>query len=634
MPLVPAPILVPLWIVALVLPNLVYSGVRFADTLHIMKWAVAGVPVALALLAAGWRLVRNGGDRLTLRVDLFGSIWALMLVYCALMPLWTPISSATGMLHELVCLAAVWAFYVLSVDSFPNGSLRPILWLANVNGAINVLFAELQIRGLNGLDFLAGTPLSGLQSLSSVILPTPGNYIGNTAQQNMFGLWMAVCVMSSVYLFIAYAVDEEGRRRPLWLTVLNLLLMGVNVWGLWNSTSRSGIFSLFAGLLVLGLVTVARFGRAYALRLGLALLLFIAVLGGSMAVNRARSSDLIAKTGDMVQNAWTVGGRIGIWTTSKAMFREHPGGVGIGQFKWHYLEAQREAFKTNHEPWYQWQYTHWAHNEFLQWFCEAGVLGGVLLLAMFGLWGVAVVTHLLKGRHLPREAIWACALVTLIAFNALWTRPFHRIENILWMALAFAITNREVLTGSLGWSAALAKRAARLMGALFFVAAVAGSAYLLSGIEGNLLLRRALNTSNAVLQRGWLERAAAHPIVREDAIKNLGYHYLQVGDQTGDFNALSRGFSLLLDHFRREPHSEDMSQLLHWAQRFQAQDVLKELASYLKPGTFQLVPQPGMTDRLGRSVDALVLVPLQQSGGMTYEGAEVSRQSMDAPASE
>ena len=72
---------------------------------------------------------------------------------------------------------------------------------------------------------------------------------------------------------------------------------------------------------------------------------------------------------------------------------------------------------------------------------------------------------------------------------------------------------------------------------------------------------------------------------------------------------------------------------LHWAQRFQAQDVLKELASYLKPGTFQLMPQPDVTDRLGRSVDALVLVPLQPSGGMTFEGAE-SRRSMDATASE
>ena len=45
------------------------------------------------------------------------------------------------------------------------------------------------------------------------------------------------------------------------------------------------------------------------------------------------------------------------------------------------------------------------------------------------------------------------------------------------------------------------------------------------------------------------------------------------------------------------------------------------------------MPQPDVTDRLGRSVDALVLVPLQPSGGMTFEGAE-SRRSMDATASE
>ena len=632
MPLVPPALLVPLWFAALALPNLVYSGVSFYDTLHIMKWTVTGVPIAVALLVAGARLALYGWDRIRLEVDLFGALWAALLLYCVAQPVWVRISSFTTLVHELICFAAVWAFYVLSVASFPNRAIRPLLWLANINAALNVLFAELQIRNLNDLAFLRDIPfLGGLSDISSLILPTPYNYIGNTAQQNMFGLWMAVCVMSSVYLYIAYASTPDGKRRHPAVTALNLLLMAVNIWGLWNSTSRSGILSLFVGLAVLGLVVLVHFGRDYARRLGAVVLLFAVVLGVAMLMNRERATELVAKTVDMVQDAGTVGGRRGIWTTSWTMFKQHPQGVGVGQFKWHYLEAQREAFKTHDYPW---QYTHWAHNEFLQWFCEAGVLGGVLLLAMFGLWGAAVLAHLLRGRHLPREAIWACALVTLIAFNALWTRPFHRIENILWMALAFAITNREVLTGRLGWSAAMAKRAAQLTGALFFAAAVTGSAYLLSGIEGNLLLRRALNTSNAVLQRGWLERAAAHPIVREDAIKNLGYHYLQVGDQTGDFNALSRGFSLLLDHFRREPPSEDMSQLLHWAQRFQAQDVLKELASYLKPGTFQLVPQPGMTDRLGRSVDALVLVPLQQSGGMTYEGAEVSRQSMDAPASE
>ncbi|MBR0256934.1 MAG: O-antigen ligase family protein, partial [Synergistaceae bacterium] len=48
LPLVPSWILVPLWLVSLALPNLIYSGILFADTLHILKWTVTGVPIAIA----------------------------------------------------------------------------------------------------------------------------------------------------------------------------------------------------------------------------------------------------------------------------------------------------------------------------------------------------------------------------------------------------------------------------------------------------------------------------------------------------------------------------------------------------------------------------------------------------------
>ncbi|MBR1602806.1 MAG: hypothetical protein IJ667_05145, partial [Synergistaceae bacterium] len=51
--LVPKEILLLLWTVSLVTPNLVYSGSRFADTLHIMKWTVTAAPVLIALLIAG-----------------------------------------------------------------------------------------------------------------------------------------------------------------------------------------------------------------------------------------------------------------------------------------------------------------------------------------------------------------------------------------------------------------------------------------------------------------------------------------------------------------------------------------------------------------------------------------------------
>lgn len=688
LPLVPPALLVPLWFAALALPNLVYSGVSFYDTLHIMKWTVAGLPVAAALLVAGWRLALYGRERIDFGIDLFGVLWAVLLAYCVAQPAWVGIASFTTLVHELICFAAVWAFYVVTVASFPNRALRPLLWLANVNAAVNVLFAELQIRNLNDLAFLRDVPLlGGLADLSALILPTPYNYIGNTAQQNMFGLWMAVCVMSSVYLYVAYAVTPSGKRRHPAVTALNLLLMAVNTWGLWNSTSRSGILSLFVGLVVLGLVVLAHFGRDYAKRLGLVVLLFAAVLGGAMLVNRARAVELVAKTMDMVQDTASVGGRRGIWTTSWTMFRQHPQGVGVGQYKWHYLEAQREAFKTRD---YTWQYTHWAHNEFLQWFCETGVVGGVLLLLMFGLWflaffdkifnrkvlfsflvllGICVVLffsgHFGRGKqfviavcslclviawrkklfrsvlaqdacHTPRlslEVVWGGALVALIAFNALWTRPFHRIENILWLALAFAVTNREVLKGRLGWRTAFSGGFTRLIGVAFAAASVAGVVYLGSGIEGNLLLRQALSTRSATAQRALLERAARHPMVRADALKNLGYHYLQVGEQTNDVQTMGRGFGLLWQHFRTEPHSEDMSVLLQWAQRLQQVEILKELVSFLKPGTYRLETRKGLQDSQGNTVDAVVMVPIESSGGMRVV-SEAPAEPAEDPASE
>ena len=711
MPLVPPALLIPLWFAALALPNLVFSGVSFYDTLHIMKWTVTGVPIAVALLVAGARLALYGWDRIRLEVDLFGALWAALLLYCVAQPVWVRISSFTTLVHELVCFAAVWAFYVLSMASFPNRAIRPLLWLANINAALNVLFAELQIRNLNDLAFLRDIPfLGGLSDISSLILPTPYNYIGNTAQQNMFGLWMAICVMSSVYLYIAYASTPDGKRRHPAVTALNLLLMAVNIWGLWNSTSRSGILSLFVGLAVLGLVVLVHFGRDYARRLGAVVLLFAVVLGVAMLMNRERATELVAKTVDMVQDAGTVGGRRGIWTTSWTMFKQHPQGVGVGQFKWHYLEAQREAFKTHDYPW---QYTHWAHNEFLQWFCEAGIAGGAVLLLMFGLWFFAFFGKVFNRRvwfsilfllelwlvlffsrtlgwgmrllivicytclkaairicirkkffrgslvqnapcnaSLPSEdvssrrldsprcvpqaallspeVIWGCALVALILFNALWTRPFHRIENTLWLALAFAVTNREVLRGRLGWRASFSSGFTRLIGISFAAAALAGLVYLGSGIEGNLLLRQALSTRSATVQRGLLERAARHPMVREEALKNLGYHYLQVGEQTNDVQTMVHGFNLLWQHFLREPHTEDLSALLQWAQRFQQVEILKELVSYLKPGTYRLETRKGVQDSQGNPVDAVVMVPVQSSGGMYVASPENTEASPDS----
>ncbi|MDR1979878.1 MAG: hypothetical protein LBQ42_14180, partial [Synergistaceae bacterium] len=289
-------------------------------------------------------------------------------------------------------------------------------------------------------------------------------------------------------------------------------------------------------------------------------------------------------------------------------------GVGIGQYKWHYLEAQREMFQTHPDK--PWQYTHWAHNEFLQWFCEGGIVGGGLLMAMWGLWGVSFLVMLWRREHVTPEVIWACSLIALISFNALWTRPFHRIENILWLSLGFAISSRDMVALLMPGKVFSLEGLARVCGGILVAASLGGLFYLGDGMVGDRMIREALSVQNAAAQRNLLEKAAGHFMVQNDALKNLGYHYTQLGDQSQDPQMLSQGFQLLWQHFLREPHSEELRVLLELSQRFQKVDILEVLASYLKPGTYRLGIQNDAVDSLGNVVSAVVLVPLQSSGGM------------------
>ena len=608
LPLVPVSLLVPLWFISLALPNLVYSGMSWYDTLHIVKWAVAGMPVGIAVLTAGFRLAYYGRQRIDFRIDLFGTLWMILLAYTMTQSVWTDVSSHTSFVHELLCFVAVWAFYVISWNSFPDRTIRPLLWLANVNAAVNVLFAELQIRHLNGF--------------TSLILPTPGNYIGNTGQQNMFGLWMAICVMSSIYLYIAYATTHSGKKRHPVVTGLNLLLMTVNMWGLLNSTSRSALLSLVTALVLLGFITLRQFGRDYAIRLMHVGCLFALIFVVSLVTNQDRANEMITKTADMVKNAEAIGGRDGIWATSRAMFKMRPlSGVGIGQYKWNYLKAQREMFKSHPDK--PWQYTHWAHNEFLQWFCEGGVIGGLLLLSMWGVWGFFLIKILWRREHVAREIIWACSLIALISFNAFWTRPFHRIENILWLSLAFAVSNRAMVSTLAPNKAFALDNLARVCGVVFCVASFSGLYYLIDGMAGDRALREALNSQDATVQRSLLQKAAGHLMVRGDVFKNLGYHYMRLGIQNQDINALDKGFGIIWQHFQREPHSEEMGFLIDWTQRFQNIPILETLVSYLKPGTYRLGINPNVIDGAGNVVSAVVLVPLKSSGGMVTDPRDI-----------
>ena len=565
-PLLPGGLFVVFFFISLVLPNLVFSGPYFYSTLHLAKWAVALVPVALCGIAAGIRIAVKGTVRTSFRIDGFAFVWLILLLYVTMQPFWSGLRSPETFFREWFFFASLWLAYILAVLLADRRLLRAVLWGSLVNCALSVVFAELQIRGANHV-----LPL---------ILPTPGHYIANTGQQNMLALWLAMGGLNGTFLFFS---AERGRRGTM---LLAAVLLSVVFWGLISTTSRSGLLSLFLGFLVLSCYFVRNLGRRNIRRVFSVVLIFISVLGLNLYLNEGRWGRLMYKMEDIARNPLSIANRDSIWATSWTMYTSRPlRGVGLGQYKWHYLEAQREMLKK--WPRMKWQYTHWAHNEFLQWFAEAGTVGGILMLFLWGWWAVSAFRIFLKKSRCSAEAFWASSMVALFLFDALWTRPFHRIENALWLVLAFAAANREMLLPLVSPPPPEEfEKGGRLLGGVTAAVCMIGLVYLGSGMWGDRMLRLFTNEQRTVAERQTaLERALSAPMVRDLAEKEGAYYLISSGQERKDPESVSRGLNRLMAVFSKEPHVRELNYLRQWSIRLENEALVEEFTSYGAPAS-------------------------------------------------
>ncbi len=561
--LLPAGIFPLLLFISLVLPNLVFSGPYFYSTLHLMKWAVALVPVALCGLLAGLSVTVRGTVRTAFTIDGFAVIWLLLLLYVTAQPFWSGLRSPETFFQEWFFFASLWLVYVLASRLAGSGLLRALFWGCLVNCAVSVVFAELQVRETLNLPFF--------------ILPTPGHYIANTGQQNMFALWLALGGLNGAFLF--FSSEKIGRIAR----TLLMFLLAVTFWGLISTTSRSGILALVTGFAVLSCYYLRNLGRKNLRHVLAVAALFCAVAGLNLVLNEGRWGVLMYKMEDMLEKPLSIANRDSIWATSWTMYTECPlRGVGLGQYKWHYLDAQREMLKR--WPGMKWQYTHWAHNEFLQWFAETGTAGGLLMVFLWGWWAVSAFSAFLRKKKYSPEAYWGSAMVALFLFNALWTRPFHRIENVLWLSLAFAAANREMLLPLFDAPPPEDfRKGGRLIGGVTAAVCFIGLVYFGSGVRGDRMLRLASDADDPALREQYISRALSAPMVRDLAEKERAYFLVSLGQERKDPEIVSEGLNGLMAYFGKQPHVRELNYLKEWSRRLENVPLYDEFSSYGGP---------------------------------------------------
>ncbi len=355
--------------VAIVLSALAYGTVHY--------WALAffnlgALTILILWVVDGWRLGTFRISRNFLQIPLLG---AIVLGLIQLLPLR---SAGSGSL-------SVGLVQTLSMD--PHATRLVLVQLSTllIYFAATLVFTDTphRLHILVRTILIFGFCLALFGLTQSITSPTKVYWIRELRQSTAFGPfinrhhfagYMELAIALPLGLLFGGAVEKE--KRLLYLFVAGL--MGV---ALVMTSSRGGIISLIAEILFFVVVTAlwrpengegrVRRGRvkAAAIRVGLGVGLMIALFAGVLLLGGEFS---ISRFIDSVNTDDPTTGRAHFWSVTLQMIQAHPWlGTGLGAFGVIYTryDTRNGLFRLEQ-----------AHNDYLQVFSDAGVIGAALAL--------------------------------------------------------------------------------------------------------------------------------------------------------------------------------------------------------------------------------------------------------------
>ncbi|MEJ7847501.1 MAG: O-antigen ligase family protein [Pyrinomonadaceae bacterium] len=259
-----------------------------------------------------------------------------------------PFSTQTVTVH----LFGLLLFFVVSLTLIDSAArLRKLVIIITVFGFIYAFYAILQA-------VLSPNKIYGIYERAGAIP------FGSFVNRHNFAAYMEMTIGLPLGLLFVGAIEKD--KRLLYVTAI--ALMGV---ALLMSGSRGGFVAFLAEVIFLTIITsTARSGRKFYLKIGLAVLLVAAIVGGSFFVGGESSLTRIAETSGSEN---VTSDRSHIWSVTFSVIAGNmPLGAGLGSFGAAYTAFDNRSGLERVEQ---------AHNDYLQIAADAGIIG--ILLALF-----------------------------------------------------------------------------------------------------------------------------------------------------------------------------------------------------------------------------------------------------------
>ncbi len=400
--------------------------------------------IALILPLFTIRLIRQG-IAFSLPVDIYflGVLFAVLLSWLGVK------DTATFIFNVSFLLAAYFTYFV--VANIINTPKLSKLFLG-------ALFVSTTIVALIGLiqylvyqEVIKHCPYfpipyrpAGLRMYGDRVYSTFG-------QPNTMGLYLSLGLIVCLYFLLEAKAEATWKKWS--ITAGMLLACGLIVFVL-DASGGLGVYcGLTAVVVYFGLGKIYLGSKWLAAR-KLKIALFVLVITGTLFFSQTvlpetsslqRTISSVQYTAGEVNSYGSITNRLIYWRTSLEIFRGSPlWGVGLGQFGLNYMPALAGLIlRTNSDFLKDHAYpANYAHNEFLQFLAETGLVGFLL----FGLIWFIVCKHTLKTlKSNPSPLLLVTGSLFIPFFvQCLLSAPLRRLSLLVILAFLLAIWGRLI----------------------------------------------------------------------------------------------------------------------------------------------------------------------------------------------